>query len=99
MYPLKTDAKKILPKFLYYLLSSDAFVQFATIASVRTSIPKLNRTDMSKFAFFLPSLQYQTDYCFKMNGIDSAINKANDTISKSNHLISELIKNFLGGAN
>lgn len=98
MYPLKPNYNKITLHFLYYLLSSSFFVSYAEICSVRTSIPKLNRLDMSKFSFNCPDLEYQNYFCKKILSLDNSIDETQKHLIKCKDLLSNLTNNSLGGA-
>lgn len=99
MYPLKVKSQKITSNFLYYLLTSNKFVEYATVCSVRTSIPKLNRTDMSKFEFCCPNKKQQDLFLKKMHSCEDSLDQINQQIANSQEVLFALIDNYLGGAN
>lgn len=45
--------------FLYLLLLSPKFTSYATVRSIRSAIPKINREDLLKYSFDLPSITNQ----------------------------------------
>lgn len=98
MYPLKPKVERVSCDFLYYILISAPFLRYATTCSVRTSIPKLNRTDMSKFKLNCPSLDYQLEFVTRMKQIESAINKEEEHIRASLDVLERVKEYFLGGA-
>lgn len=99
MYPLKPKVERVSRDFLYYILISAPFLHYATTCSVRTSIPKLNRTDMSKFKLNCPPLDYQLEFVMRMKQIESAINKEEEHIRASLDVLDKVKEYFLGGAN
>ena len=99
MYPISVKGDNLTIQFLYYLLSSKIFVDYATACSIRTSIPKLNRTDMSKFSFRLPTLTYQNYFSNKMDALSKAKFANLNKINHSKKLLKNLIEHYLGGAN
>jgi len=98
MYPLRPK-KGLRVEYLYYILTSKPFLEYATICSVRTSIPKLNRTDMSNFKLYLSSLQTQDAFVNKMKQIDANIETCRIHIDNNRMALNDLINYYLGGAN
>ncbi len=58
MYPLK-PAKNVHKDYLYYLLLSPAFTEYAVAGSARAGMPKVNRDHLFKFETALPTLAEQ----------------------------------------
>lgn len=59
MYPLLPNARKLRRRFLYYLLMSPRFTQYAIEGSSRAGMPKVNRAHLFAYAFQLPPLEVQ----------------------------------------
>lgn len=59
MYPLAPDSGKITRDFLYYLLLSKRFTDYAIQGSARAGMPKVNREHLFEFKFWLPDLKKQ----------------------------------------
>ncbi len=59
MYPLIPDAKSLDRKYLYYLLLSQTFTDYAMSGSARAGMPKVNRNHLFDFEFQLPELEVQ----------------------------------------
>lgn len=70
MYPLRCR-ENLLPEFLLEILLSPHFTHFATAASVRTGIPKINRRELSQYKFPLPPLKEQKRIMSVLNLIKS----------------------------
>lgn len=98
MYPVTPKDNKLSTRFIYYLLTSRMFVDYATIESVRTSIPKLNRTAMSKFKFTYLQPAEQDEFVHKLITIDITIDSHLKNIEENGRLLSQLINWTVGGA-
>lgn len=59
MYPLRTDATRLLPEFLLLVLLSHAFTKYAVELSHRARMPKLNRDQLFAYSIPLPPLDTQ----------------------------------------
>jgi type I restriction enzyme S subunit len=59
MYPLAPDSGKITRDFLYHLLLSKRFTDYAIQGSARARMPKVNREHLFEFKFWLPDLKRQ----------------------------------------
>lgn len=58
MYPLKPN-KKITKDFLYYVLLSDDFTDYAIKGSARAGMPKVNREHLFAYECFIPDIHEQ----------------------------------------
>jgi type I restriction enzyme, S subunit len=54
-YPLRPDLRVLDPQWLAWMLVSDRFTSYATDASARARMPKLNREQLFAYEFELPS--------------------------------------------
>lgn len=97
MYPITPKDDRLNVQFLYYLLTSRLFVDYATIESVRTSIPKLNRAAMSKFRFSYLQPIMQSEFVQKLSAIQETIDSNLRNIEDSKELLSHLINWAMGG--
>jgi type I restriction enzyme S subunit len=61
--------------FLFYLLLSEQFTQYAIEGSSRAGMPKVNRNHLFNFAFHLPSLDEQVSIC---ESLDALVEKTNE---------------------
>ena len=59
MYPLSPKAGRITRDFLYYVLMSRQFTDYAISGSNRAGMPKVNREHLFAYSFTLPSLEVQ----------------------------------------
>ncbi len=61
MYPLAPSTSQITRDFLYYLLMSKPFTDYAVIGSARAGMPKVNREHLFEFQAWLPSIIKQKE--------------------------------------
>lgn len=59
IYPLLPMSEKITRDFLFYLLLSPDFTQYAIAGSARAGMPKVNRPHLFAYRFLLPSIEEQ----------------------------------------
>lgn len=59
MYPLSPDPKKLTRDYLFYLLLSRKFTNYAVDGSNRAGMPKVNRKHLFEYKFTLPSIEKQ----------------------------------------
>jgi type I restriction enzyme, S subunit len=75
IYPLKPDNQKMSRDFLFYLLLSDLFTQYAIEGSSRAGMPKVNRNHLFDFEFYLPPIDEQKSIC---ESLDALVEKTNE---------------------
>ncbi|EPQ3464647.1 restriction endonuclease subunit S [Enterobacter cloacae subsp. cloacae] len=75
IYPLTPVREKMTRDFLFYLLLSEQFTQYAIEGSSRAGMPKVNRNHLFNFAFHLPSLDEQVSIC---ESLDALVEKTNE---------------------
>lgn len=84
IYPLTPDSQKMTRDFLFYLLLSDQFTQYAIEGSSRAGMPKVNRSHLFNFEFYLPPIDEQKTIC---ESLDSLVKKTNEV---SKELVNKL---------
>ncbi len=84
IYPLTPDNQKMTRDFLFYLLLSDQFTQYAIEGSGRAGMPKVNRSHLFNFEFYLPPIDEQKTIC---ESLDSLVKKTNEV---SKELVNKL---------
>ena len=89
IYPLTPDNQIMSRDFLFYLLLSEQFTQYAIEGSSRAGMPKVNRNHLFNFKFHLPPVDEQMSIC---KSLDSLVVKTNEV---SKELASKL--SFLTG--
>lgn len=70
MYPLTPKVGKATRDFIYYVLMSRGFTDYAISGSNRAGMPKVNREHLFAYRFKLPSLAVQRQIC---EHLDSAV--------------------------
>ncbi|HDE1464892.1 TPA: restriction endonuclease subunit S [Klebsiella quasipneumoniae] len=80
IYPLTPVREKMTRDFLFYLLLSEQFTQYAIEGSSRAGIPKVNRNHLFSFAFHLPSLDEQVSICESLDGLVEKTNEASNEL-------------------
>ncbi|WP_180794055.1 restriction endonuclease subunit S, partial [Vibrio parahaemolyticus] len=73
--PLTPDNQKMNRDFLFYLLLSDLFTQYAIEGSSRAGMPKVNRKHLFNFEFFLPPIDEQKSIC---ESLDTLVENTNE---------------------
>lgn len=73
MYPLTPDTTKISKDYLFFLLFSSLFTNYAIAGSNRAGMPKVNRKHLFNFQFSLPDLDVQEKVCGSLNDAISAV--------------------------
>ncbi|WP_436872526.1 restriction endonuclease subunit S [Acinetobacter haemolyticus] len=84
IYPLTPESQKMTRDFLFYLLLSDQFTQYAIEGSSRAGMPKVNRSHLFNFEFYLPPIYEQKTIC---ESLDSLVKKTNEV---SKELVNKL---------
>lgn len=87
IYPLTPDSQKMARDFLFYLLLSEQFTQYAIEGSSRAGMPKVNRNHLFNFRFHLPPLAEQESIC---ESLDSLVEKTNEVSKESASKLSYL---------
>jgi type I restriction enzyme S subunit len=73
IYPL-TPKDRIVKEYLWYLLLSDEFDRYTQTLPDRSSIPKLNKTELWRFSFPLPPITLQKQFVDVVNSVNSLLN-------------------------
>lgn len=82
MYPLAPKTSRVTRDFLYYVLMSRRFTDYAIAGSNRAGMPKVNRDHLFAYRFTLPALDVQ-------NRITEQLDIAIDSILQLSHEMSE----------
>jgi len=96
MYPIK-GTEKLNNIFLFYILLTDHFTDFANSNSARTGIPKINREELNAYKFALPSINEQKSIGQILASIDSKILFNKKLKSKLKLLKKGLMNDLLSG--
>lgn len=69
MYPLVPNKEKLTREYLFYLLLSNHFTNYAITGSARAGMPKVNRNHLFAYQFSLPNVTTQKAFSQKMEKI------------------------------
>lgn len=69
IYPLSPFKGKMIRDYLFYLLLSPDFTQYAIKGSARAGMPKLNREHLFEYKFYLGSITNQTSIVEKLDAL------------------------------
>jgi type I restriction enzyme S subunit len=75
IYPLLPNEKILNRDYLFYLLFSPEFTNFAVKGSARAGMPKVNREHLFAFKFFLPPLPEQKLIVKKLDALSTETKK------------------------
>jgi type I restriction enzyme S subunit len=96
MYPIR-GKKETINKFLFYLLLSKDFTDYAISASSRTGIPKINREELNEYKLLLPSLEGQKQIAEILSAVDDKIQITKQLKNKLVQLKKGLMEDLLSG--
>ena len=69
MYPLAPTPDEITQDYLFYLLLSKEFTDYAIQGSARAGMPKVNREHLFDFTVWLPNVKKQKDLAAKLDAL------------------------------
>lgn len=95
VYPLKPDEEKITRDFLYFLLISRPFTNYAIEGSARAGMPKVNRNHLFNFKFSIPPIERQKTLVEELNSCDQLVRGLYNTYYKKLNALSELRSSLL----
>lgn len=85
VYPVQFDDKVCLPEFGYQVLLSDIWLRPTVAASMRTGLPKVNRTDIETIEIPLPPIGQQRRIADALAVWDRAIETAEVLVAAKRH--------------
>ncbi|MEE0084274.1 MAG: restriction endonuclease subunit S, partial [Paludibacteraceae bacterium] len=74
MYPLKPKNGVITREYLYYVLNSKEFTDYAILGSARAGMPKVNRDWLFAYSFSIPNIEKQKQIVSKLVQTESICN-------------------------
>lgn len=79
IYPLNPKTERITADYLFYLLLSRDFTNYANVVSNRAGMPKVNRTQLFAYEFKLPDLETQNEITAKLDEMrNTSLNLADE---------------------
>jgi type I restriction enzyme, S subunit len=98
IYPLVPLKNFISKDYLYYLLLTKAFTDYAIIGSQRAGMPKVNREHLFAYKLKLPSLLDQHSIVTNLNSLRNEVHKLEAIYEKKIINLEELKKSILNQA-
>ena len=95
IYPLKPFEKLISKDYLYHLLLSKEFTDYAIMGSQRAGMPKVNRKHLFAYRFKLPPLQEQQTIVRQLDALQAETQKLESVYQKKIVDLEELKKSLL----
>jgi len=95
IYPLAPKEGVIDKRFLFYLLLTKDFTHYAIQGSGRAGMPKVNRTHLFNYSFYLPSFAQQQEYVKGISEVAKQAQKLEKIYQKKLCEIDELKKSLL----
>lgn len=81
MYPLTPKAGRATRDFIYYVLMSRRFTDYAISGSNRAGMPKVNREHLFAYRFKLPPLEVQRQICERLDSAVEAVQSLNQEMT------------------
>ena len=91
VYPLYPRVEMVEPDFLFHLLLSKGFTDYAVMHSVRSAIPKINRESLLQYTFGLPGIERQRRMVSALQIFANASAKCAQHIEKSRKIKTVLL--------
>ena len=95
IYPLKPFKKLISKDYLYHLLFTKHFTDYAINGSQRAGMPKVNRAHLFAYQFKLPTLQEQQSIVHQLDTLKAKTKKLESIYQKKIADLDELRKSIL----
>lgn len=89
-----TDNNKIMPRYLFYILSNDEFFDFMMAGSNGTKMPRGSKDAILKYKFKLPHLKIQGKIVNLISNYDNLIENNNTRIKLLENMAEELYKEW-----
>ena len=101
MYPLTPIAGKATRDFIYYVLMSRRFTDYAIAGSNRAGMPKVNREHLFAYRFKLPSMAVQAQVCQHLDAaidtVQSLCHEMTAAADESAHLRESILRKAFAG--
>jgi type I restriction enzyme S subunit len=75
IYPLLPFKNEMIQDYLYYLLLTQNFTDYAILGSQRAGMPKVNREHLFAYRFYIPSLKVQQTIVQKLDTLSTETKK------------------------
>jgi type I restriction enzyme S subunit len=98
IYPLKPFKNMVIKDFLYFVLLSKRFTEYAILGSQRAGMPKVNRDHLFSYKLKIPPLEEQLILVEKFNRISSETKAIESKYQQKLRDLEELKKSILNRA-
>ncbi len=95
MYPLSPISHEITRNFLFHLLLSKTFTDYAILGSARAGMPKVNREHLFEFKTWLPNLTQQKAIASQLDALSSETHRLADLYERKLAALDSLKKSLL----
>lgn len=95
IYPLVPIKNKMSQDFLYHLLLSSHFTEYAIVGSQRAGMPKVNRKHLFEYTFYCPPIQEQQTIVKKLDTLSEQTKKLEKIYQQKIKDLDELKKSIL----
>jgi type I restriction enzyme S subunit len=95
MYPLSPNSDVLTRDYLFYLLMSRGFTQYAIAGSNRAGMPKVNRKHLFDFEFNLPPIEVQKSLTQVLDSAKSAIEELREDMTTGQSEVKALRESIL----
>lgn len=97
MYPIWTEEDHLLPEYLHQYMLGPSFFKAATAMSMRTGMPKINRSDLNTVSILLPAIPEQKKIAQILSTWDDAITTTEKLLTNSQQQKKALMQQLLTG--
>ena len=95
IYPLLPEKKLITRDYLYYLLLSKDFTDYAVHGSARAGMPKVNREHLFSYKTYIPTILQQKAYAEQLDGMHEETQHLETLYQQKLTALDELKKSLL----
>jgi len=95
IYPLLPIKGKMIKDFLYHLVLTKDFTDYAILGSQRAGMPKVNREHLFAYKLFLPSIKEQQNIVRKLDALSAETQKLENIYQNKINDLEELKKSIL----
>jgi type I restriction enzyme S subunit len=95
IYPLSSKIGKLDRNFLFYLLLTPLFTEYANAGSARAGMPKVNREHLFAYTFLLPSIKTQIQCAAKLDEVSAEVSELEYIYQQKLSALAELKKSIL----
>ena len=95
MYPLAPIANQITRDFLFHVLLSKPFTEYAVQGSAQAGMPKVNREHLFEFRLWLPAIKHQKQIAEKLDALQGETQRLESLYRRKLAALEELKKSLL----